>query len=270
MSDLGLEVPFIAFEGEDGAIAVALSYACHNHCVSSEYHSDIAGCAEAALGRALGTEVPLLFYEGACADVMWRGGTPPPVEGGELARRIGGDLVRSLVPAWREAPRQQGVEVAMASEVLEIRDRSWEESTFCHDGCRGEGEEDRRFPRRRYDPEEAAVRQRGETVCPVAVQAIAFGEAVFCAHPAELFVVLGLEIKQRSPFPVPFTASLTNGYCGYVPTEEAFEQQGYETHRTVYTSRLEKGAGRRIVEASVEAMKRVHANCGRDAREGRS
>ena len=36
--------------------------------------------------------------------------------------------------------------------------------------------------------------------------------------------MLGLEIKQRSPFPVPFTASLTNGYCGYVPTEEAFEQ----------------------------------------------
>ena len=114
------------------------------------------------------------------------------------------------------------------------------------------------------------MRQRGETVCPVEVQAIAFGEAVFCAHPAALFVELGLEIKQRSPFPVLFTASLTNGYCGYVPTEEAFEQQGYEPHRTVYTSRLEKGAGRRIVEASVEAMKRVHANCGRDAREGRS
>mgnify|MGYP004328759535 CR=1 FL=1 len=81
---------------------------------------------------------------------------------------------------------------------------------------------------------------------------------------------LGLEIRRRSPFPVAFVASLTNGYCGYVPTEEAFEQQGYETHRTVYTSRLEKGAGRRIVEASVEAMERVHAICGRDAGPGSS
>ena len=195
------------------------------HVRGFDHEAEAAKVAEHGAEAELGSEGPLRCYEGVCADVMGRGGTPPLVEGGELARRIGGDLVRSLVPAWREAPRQQGVEVAMASEVLEIRDRSWEESTFCHDGCRGDGEEDRRFARRRYDPEEVAVRQRGETVCPVEVQAIAFGEAVFCAHPAALFVELGLEIKQRSPFPVLFTASLTNGYCGYVPTEEAFSSR---------------------------------------------
>ena len=91
------------------------------------------------------------------------------------------------------------------------------------------------------------------------IQGIAFGDAVFCSHPAELFAELGLAVRQQSPFAVTFMASLTNGYCGYVPTEEAFELQGYETHRTVYTSRLEKGAGRRIVDATVGVMESLHA-----------
>ena len=61
-----------------------------------------------------------------------------------------------------------------------------------------------------------------------------------------MFVELGLEIRRRSPFQVMFMASLTNGYCGYVPTEKAFEQQGYETHRSVYTSRLDKGGAAEV------------------------
>ena len=52
-------------------------------------------------------------------------------------------------------------------------------------------------------------------------------------------------------------SELTNGYCGYVPIEEAFAQRGYETHRTVYTSRLAKDGGRRIAEASVEMLERL-------------
>ena len=253
------EVPFIAFEGEAGPIAVALSYSCHNNCVSGVYHADIAGCAAAELETALGEDTPLLFFQGACADVMWRGGEPPPLSGEALARRIGADLVESLLPAWRRAQRQEIDQVAMVKDVLDIADRPWEESTFCCDGCRGEDEGARRFARRRYDPEEEAVRTRGKTSCPVEVQGITFGDAVFCAHPAELFVELGLEVRRRSPFPVAFMASLTNGYCGYVPTAEAFELQGYETHRTVYTSRLEKGAGQRIVEATVGVMESLHA-----------
>ena len=49
-------------------------------------------------------------------------------------------------------------------------------------------------------------------------------------------------------------SELTNGYCGYVGTEKAFEEQGYEVHRTVYTSRLAKDSGRRIADASVQML----------------
>lgn len=257
------EVPFIAFENEGGEpIAVAVSYASHNNCVGGRYHGDIAGCAAAELATELDESenaVPLLFFQGACADVMWRGGEPPPLSDEALARRIGADLVATLLSAWHQASRQEISQVVMVKEVLDIADRPWGESTFCHDGCRGEDEDAQRFARRRYDPEEEAVKHRGTTSCLVEIQGIAFGDAVFCSHPAELFAELGLAVRQQSPFAVTFMASLTNGYCGYVPTEEAFELQGYETHRTVYTSRLEKGAGRRIVDATVGVMESLHA-----------
>jgi hypothetical protein len=63
-----------------------------------------------------------------------------------------------------------------------------------------------------------------------------------------------MEISARSPFATTLVSELTNGYCGYVPTERAFEHGGYETHRTVYTSRLVKEAGDRIVNESVALL----------------
>ena len=45
-----------------------------------------------------------------------------------------------------------------------------------------------------------------------------------------------------------------NGYCGYVPTVQSFKHRGYETYRTVYTSRLAKDAGEQIADASVALL----------------
>ena len=100
---------------------------------------------------------------------------------------------------------------------------------------------------------------RGATVCPVEIQALSFGDTVLCTNPAELFVVFGIEIRKRSPFRVTLVSELTNGYCGYVGTEEAFDQQGYETHRTVYTCRLAKTAGRQLTETSVAMLNHFQA-----------
>ena len=174
-------------------------------------------------------------------------------------------IAEIVVKAYREGKRQNVSRVKIVQEVLEIADRSWKESTFCRDDSRGDTHSDRVRQRRRYDPEEAAIIARGETVCPVEIQGISFGETAIVTNPAELFVAFGIEIRERSPFEVTLISELTNGYCGYVPTEKGFEEQGYETHRSVYTSRLEKGGGRRIVEASVEILERL--NSGRRQRQ---
>jgi hypothetical protein len=251
-------MPFLAFEDLAGSpIAIVVNHACHNNCVSGACSGDLGGRIGDALREALGVEIPTPFLEAPCGDVIWRPPEGIDIERDALAWEIGRDSAANLVPAYREGERRSVGSVRILGEVMEIPDRPWEESTFCRDDCRGDGESARALARKRYDPEEAAVKARGGTACPVEIQGIAFGDTAIVTNPAELFVVFGIEIRERSPFDVTLVSELTNGYCGYVPTENAFEQKGYETHRTLYTSRLAKDGGRRITEASVSMLDRL-------------
>jgi len=62
----------------------------------------------------------------------------------------------------------------------------------------------------------------------VELQAIRIGDCVLLAFPGELFVEIGLEIKAKSPFKYTYIVGYANGYVGYVPTKQAFEEGGYE------------------------------------------
>jgi neutral ceramidase len=92
---------------------------------------------------------------------------------------------------------------------------AWQEEWFAR-GLLGKWEQQRRSGWR--EPTEE-----------VEVQAIALGDAVIVAYPAEYFVEYGLQTKARSPFPDTFVSELSNGYHGYIPTREAFAHGGYET-----------------------------------------
>jgi neutral ceramidase len=78
------------------------------------------------------------------------------------------------------------------------------------------------------------------------LQAFRIGDLGVAAIPAEVFVEIGLEIKEKSPFASSFTLSLANGYEGYLPTVEQHELGGYETWTG--TSRLEIEAAPKIID----------------------
>lgn len=62
---------------------------------------------------------------------------------------------------------------------------------------------------------------------PTELQAIRVGDAMFLAIPAEVFVEIGLEIKRRAKHKT-FIVGIANGYIGYLPTEAAYAENGYE------------------------------------------
>ena len=95
--------------------------------------------------------------------------------------------------------------------------------------------------------------------CLAEIAVLVLGNTALVTNPAELFVSLGLAIRSASPYPVTMIGELANGYVGYVPQEKDFEDGGYETHRTVYTSRLVKNAGELIRDQSI-ALLRKSAN----------
>jgi neutral ceramidase len=69
--------------------------------------------------------------------------------------------------------------------------------------------------------------------------------------PLELFCEISNEVRDRSPFPFTFYYGYTNGWLGYLPTEEEFKHGGYEVDVVCpYTADM----GRTLTEAVVAYM----------------
>ena len=66
---------------------------------------------------------------------------------------------------------------------------------------------------------------------PVKLQAHRVGGLTIAAIPCEVFVEIGLDLKNSKPLEQHFTISLANGYNGYLPTPEHHRFGGYETWR---------------------------------------
>ena len=77
------------------------------------------------------------------------------------------------------------------------------------------------------------------------IQAFKIGDLAISAIPCEVFVEIGLEVKNKSPFDSNFTISLANGYNGYLPTPKHHSLGGYETWRA-RSSYLEVNASEKI------------------------
>ncbi len=85
---------------------------------------------------------------------------------------------------------------------------------------------------------------------------IRVGDVAIATNPGELFVEFGLEIKEKSPFKHTFVVELANGYAGYIPTQQAFQEGGYEPLHTVHSSHLRVDAGDIMVEETLNLLKR--------------
>jgi len=53
-------------------------------------------------------------------------------------------------------------------------------------------------------------------------------EVAIWSAPLELFCEISNEIRDRSPFPYTFYYGYTNGWLGYLPTENEWKHGGYE------------------------------------------
>ena len=90
----------------------------------------------------------------------------------------------------------------------------------------------------------------------VEVQVVALGnDLAWVSLPGEIFVELGLAIKQDSPFPHTIIAELANGSIGYIPTRRAYTQGNYE----VVSARCAEGSGEMLVDAAIGLLKELHA-----------
>jgi len=96
------------------------------------------------------------------------------------------------------------------------------------------------------------VREFTDGRLPVELQGLRINGAAFIAVPAEVFVEIGLRIKQRAPFRT-FLIGLANGYIGYLPNREAYAAGGYEVVSAMVASESEDV----LIEAAIEVEKKL-------------
>ena len=112
---------------------------------------------------------------------------------------------------------------------------------------------DRIFPSVRLAEPSASLDVVGRKGKPweVEVQVIAVGDdTAWVSLPGEIFVELGLRIKQDSPFRNTIIAELANGSIGYVPSRRAYAQGNYE----VVSARCAAGSGERLTDAAIKLL----------------
>jgi len=91
----------------------------------------------------------------------------------------------------------------------------------------------------------------------VIIQAIRIGDQAIVSLPFEVLVEIGLEIKEKSPFPDTFTISLANGGYGYLPPPHQHELGGYETW--IGTSKFEKDSSVILTKQLLEMLGELKA-----------
>jgi neutral ceramidase len=96
-----------------------------------------------------------------------------------------------------------------------------------------------------------AIELRHAETIPLEVQAFRLGdELAIVTLPGEVFVELGMAIKDASPFETTVLVELANDAPGYIPTRKAFAEGSYET----VNSRVVSGSGEAMVALAIELL----------------
>ncbi|MDR4887489.1 hypothetical protein RGU12_07930 [Fredinandcohnia sp. QZ13] len=111
-------------------------------------------------------------------------------------------------------------------------------------------------PKEGYAKEIIALSKIKEDYIETELQVIQIGDHAITCLPGEFFVEQGLTIKTNDHFKETMVFGLANDCVGYVPTENAFVEGGYEI-KTARSSQLLPIAGQMVVDEILCMLKEV-------------
>ena len=102
----------------------------------------------------------------------------------------------------------------------------------------------------------AARTASGIGVVRLPVQLLRIGDTVIWSVPVELFCEIAMEVRKSSPFTNTFYFGYTNGWLGYLPTQAAFGEGGYEPKTSPFTGAAQHDL-LKAVERTLKQLKPV-------------
>lgn len=259
VGEIDPRVPVLYTEDERGApVATWVNYAMHLDTVGGSWISaDYPYFMGRMLAKVKGPDLLTVFTIGAAGNINhWDVRRPGPQRGLAEAQRLGEVLGAAVLKAYTHlepvaAPRLRAAagtvrlplskvtpeEIAQAKEIMAKPPRT---------------DVDFSLDRVKASRVMEVARRKGEDLV-AQVQVLAVGQVAFVAIPGELFVELGREIQEKSPFPYTFLVTLANDSLGYIPTRAAFAEGAYEPTST----RMAAGGGELVAGRAIELLKQL-------------
>jgi neutral ceramidase len=80
----------------------------------------------------------------------------------------------------------------------------------------------------------------GVDLVRIPVRFLRINDTVLWGSPVELFCEIALRVRAESPFRHNFFFGYTNGWLGYLPTAQAFQDGGYEPRTSPFSAKVEE------------------------------
>lgn len=241
-------------------VAAFVNFALHPDTTGgTSISADYPGVLARLLADYKGAELLTLFANGACGNINHRNiNWDDPQKGVAEARRIGTVLAGAVFKAWYALkPVDQGA-LKVRSEMvkLPLPPVSADDISKANEVVARLRDPKTTFMEKVKAFQVLDVAARRRKPLEVEVQVITLGnEVAWVSLPGEVFVELGLAIKQASRFKYTMIAELANGSIGYIPDRAAYAEGNYE----VVSARCAAGSGELIVAAAVKMLRELGA-----------
>lgn len=270
MGPIDPEVGLLVFQSasSNDPLATLTVFAMHLDTVGgNEYSADYPMYLSESLRSQFGTDFISLFGTGTCGNINHFDVSGPRPQSGHdgITRKIGETLAATVRSALPNLPKvnQPSFRVLSRTIFVPMQDFTPEELAWAHDDSTPVRYRERDFLqyRRKLKIRSLANLREYEAIPPsfagdhwtLPLEVHAFrlsNDTAVVTLPGEIFVELGLTIKEKSPFQNTLVIELANTNIAYVPNREAFAQGDYE----VINSRVQPGGGEMLVETALQLL----------------
>ena len=256
------ELPLLKITSEGGApLAAVITFACHPvvggegnfYAISPDYPHEARRAFEGVVGA------PLMFSLGCAGDQV------PAWRGGDARVRVGRSLGAAAAHAWHQVEdcAEDAHVAAVRREVgLALKGLpTVAEAQAALDACEDPAGPGAAFQRQTLN---LARRYEGKDAIATEMWAARVGDWAAVGLPGEVLTEIGLQIKQRSPFPVTTVISLCNDAIGYISTARAHREGGYEPTWSAPGPQAEE----QVVETALEMLAELRGERRNDRPDG--
>lgn len=247
-TDPGL--PLIYFETPAGAPLVSMiNFSMHLDTTGGLlYSADFPHVIAKILGAVKGPEMLTHFTTGACGNInhyyLLDPKKPRRIKGYQEAARIGTMIAAEVLRTYNRLRLLAATPLKVSREIVPLKLLKEKSDKFIADaGARPSF----------FDGEVTERLVDGRYVFDAEVMVLTIGDEVaFVGIPGELFVELGLAIKQGSPYQYTSIVELANGSIGYIPNRKAHAEGAYGA--SAQSTRCDPGSGEALADSALRQL----------------